>query len=69
VADLDIDGEYLKPHGARRGVGEIMYRQRDAAAAQRTLRHTDPRTTSEMYVHIEAEKLAEEVGDVFDNNK
>lgn len=69
AADLDIDGEYLKPHGARRGVGELIYRQRGAAAAQRTLRHGDPRTTSEMYAHIKAEKLAEEVGDVFDNNE
>jgi len=67
-ADLDVDGGYLKPHGARRGVGEMMYRQRGAAAAQRTLRHADPRTTSEMYAHIEAEELAEEVADVFEND-
>lgn len=68
AADLNVDGGYLKPHGARRGVGEMMYRERGAAAAQRTLRHADPRTTSEMYAHIEAEELAEEVGDVFDND-
>jgi len=66
-ADLDVDGSYLKPHGARRGVGELMYRQRGAAAAQRTLRHANPRTTSEMYAHVEAEELAEEVADVFEN--
>jgi len=68
AADLDVDGGYLKPHGARRGVGEMMYRERGAAAAQRTLRHADPRTTSEMYAHIKAEELAEEVGDVFDSD-
>ena len=66
-ADLDVDGEYLKPHGARRGVGEAVYRERGAAAAQRTLRHSDPRTTSKMYAHIEASELAEDVGEVFEN--
>jgi len=30
-ADLEIDGEYLKPHGARRGVGEAIYREHGAA--------------------------------------
>ncbi|QFU84822.1 tyrosine-type recombinase/integrase [Natronorubrum aibiense] len=65
--DLEVDGEYLKPHGARRGVGEAVYRERGPAAAQRALRHADPRTTSEMYAHIEASELAEEVGDVFEN--
>ena len=67
-ADLDVDGDYLKPHGARRGIGELMYRERGAAAAQRTLRHADPRTTSEMYAHIEAGELADEVADVVDDD-
>ena len=67
-ADLDVDGGYLKPHGARRGIGELMYRERGAAAAQRTLRHADPRTTSEMYAHIEASELADEVADVVDDD-
>jgi integrase len=64
-ADIDVEGGYLKPHGARRGVGELVYRERGHAAAQRTLRHADPRTTSEMYAHIEASELADEVGEVF----
>ncbi len=66
AAELEIDGVYLKPHGARRGVGEAIYREYGAAAAQRTLRHADPRTTSEMYAHIEASELAEETGKLFD---
>lgn len=66
AAELDVDGEYLKPHGARRGVGEAIYRERGAAAAQGALRHTDPRTTSRMYAHIEASELAEETGEIFD---
>ncbi|WP_255171051.1 tyrosine-type recombinase/integrase [Natrononativus amylolyticus] len=65
-AEIDVDGGYLKPHGARRGVGEAIYRERGAAAAQRVLRHADPRTTSRMYAHIEASELAEDAGDVFE---
>jgi integrase len=65
-ANVHIDGDYLKPHGGRRGVGEAMFRNKGPAAAQRTLRHADPRTTSQQYSHIEAGELAEEVGDVFD---
>lgn len=67
-ADITPDGEhdYLTLHGARRGVGETLYRERGAAAAQRALRHADPATTSEMYSHIEASELAEDVSDVFD---
>lgn len=42
-----------------------MYREYGAAAAQRTLRHADPRTTSQMYAHIEASELAEETGKLF----
>ncbi|WP_129115561.1 tyrosine-type recombinase/integrase [Halegenticoccus tardaugens] len=66
-AEIDIDGDYLKPHGARRGVGETIYRERGAAAAQRVLRHADPRTTSQMYAHIEASELAEETSKIFEN--
>lgn len=66
-AGLEIDGDYLKPHGARRGVGEAIYRERGAAAAQRVLRHADPRTTSKMYAHIETEELAKETSEVFEN--
>ena len=68
IPDLDADdGEYLTLHGARRGVGEKLYRERGAAAAQRTLRHADPSTTSQMYSHIEASELAEDNSDVFDD--
>lgn len=66
--DIDVEGGYLKPHGARRGVGELVYRERGPAAAQRTLRHADPRTTSQMYAHIEASELADEVGEVFEED-
>ncbi len=68
IPDLDVDdGEYLTLHGARRGVGEKLYRERGAAAAQQTLRHADPPTTSQMYSHIEASELARDNSDVFDD--
>ena len=67
-ADIDIDGEYLKPHGGRRGAGETLYRELDAAAAQRALRHKDPATTSKMYSHIDASELAEDTSEAFDNS-
>jgi integrase len=63
--EVDGDDKYLTLHGARRGVGEKLYRERGAAAAQRTLRHADPKTTSEMYSHIETSENAENVSEVF----
>ncbi|WIV68724.1 tyrosine-type recombinase/integrase [Natrialbaceae archaeon AArc-T1-2] len=63
------DGEYLTLHGARRGVGETLYRERGAARAQRTLRHADPQTTSEMYSHIDASELAEDNTEVFEDEQ
>ncbi|WP_306060385.1 tyrosine-type recombinase/integrase [Natronococcus wangiae] len=62
--EAKINGDYLKPHGTRLGVGEGIYREHSAAVAQRMLRHADPRTTSQMYAHIEASELAEEVAEV-----
>lgn len=69
AGDIDVKGDhdYLKPHGARRGVGEVLYREKGHSAAQRALRHADPSTTSEMYSHIEASELADEASDAFEN--
>lgn len=66
-ADIGIDGEYLKPHDGRRGAGETLYRELDAAAAQRALRHKDPATTSKMYSHIDTTELAEDTSEAFEN--
>lgn len=67
-ADIEVGGEksYLTLHGARRGVGEQYYREQSPAAAQRVLRHADPRTTSRMYAHIEASELSEVGSEVFE---
>ena len=48
AADVDIDGEYLKPHGGRRGLGSDLYAQ-DAELAQELLRHESIETTHESY--------------------
>lgn len=69
--EIVVDGnkDYLTLHGARRGVGEKLYRERGAASAQRTLRHADPKTTSKMYSHIETAENAENVTEVFRNER
>ena len=48
AADIGIDGEYLKPHGGRRGLGSYLYAQ-DAELAQELLRHESIETTHESY--------------------
>ena len=47
-ASVEINGEYLKPHGGRRGLGSDLYAQ-DAELAQETLRHESIETTHESY--------------------
>ncbi|NEU58688.1 tyrosine-type recombinase/integrase [Halorussus sp. MSC15.2] len=63
-ADLEVDGEYLKPHGARRGLGDELYRS-NPTDAQAALRHSSISVTNESYSHIEAG----EIGDVIDNTR
>jgi integrase len=48
TADVDINGEYLKPHGGRRGLGSDLYAH-DAELAQELLRHESIETTHESY--------------------
>jgi len=67
VDTSDDAKDYLTLHGARRGAGEMYYREAGASAAQRALRHADPSTTSEMYAHIEASELSEVGNQVFDD--
>jgi integrase len=63
-ADLDIDGEYLKPHGARRGLGHQLYADGHAELAQSALRHASIATTHESYSDIQAANTADRVDDV-----
>lgn len=55
AADIDIDGEYLKPHGGRRGLGSDLYAQ-DAELAQELLRHESIETTRESYPEQDVER-------------
>ncbi|WP_276258979.1 tyrosine-type recombinase/integrase [Haloglomus litoreum] len=59
-ADLDVDGEYLKLHGGRRGLGDLLYRI-DRGHAQDILRHDDLSTTQKAYQHIDAEERREQL--------
>jgi integrase len=56
-----VNGEYLKPHGGRRGLGDTLYREQGSEAAQHALRHADPSVTSEAYQYIET---SESVADI-----
>ncbi|WP_018256107.1 tyrosine-type recombinase/integrase [Halomicrobium katesii] len=64
---VEGDHEYLKPHGARRGIGKALYKNHSHEAAQKALRHQDPATTSEMYADIEAGEVAAIADDVLKN--
>ncbi|WP_458187648.1 tyrosine-type recombinase/integrase [Haladaptatus sp. NG-WS-4] len=66
-AGLDIDGEYLKPHGARRGLGHQLYSAGHAELAQSALRHASISTTHESYSNIQASETADRVDDVLED--
>jgi integrase len=57
--NLTEDGAHLKPHGARRGVGQAYFTKVGHEAAQKVLRHRDPAVTSEQYSHVETQELRE----------
>jgi site-specific recombinase XerD len=59
AADVDVDGEYLKPHGGRRGLGHQLYSEK-AELAQEVLRHESVTTTHESYRDVQAERLRED---------
>ncbi|WP_337653262.1 site-specific integrase [Halomontanus rarus] len=62
--DLAIDGEYLKPHGARRGLGHELYSKGRAEDAQSALRHKSIETTHSAYSDIQAGETAGRIDDV-----
>lgn len=67
-AEIHIDGEYLKLHGARRGLGDTVFRA-DRGEAQDLLRHRSLQTTKDAYSHIEAEERAERVADILEEGE
>ncbi|UHQ99096.1 site-specific integrase (plasmid) [Natrinema zhouii] len=63
-ADIAVDGDYLKPHGARRGLGHELYANGHAELAQSALRHASIETTHESYSDIQAAETAQQVDDL-----
>jgi integrase len=66
AADVDVDGEYLKPHGARRGLGNQLYSEGSAELAQEVLRHKSVETTHRAYRDERAVETRERVERVLD---
>jgi integrase len=64
-AGVSIDGKPPLPHGARRGLGDELFRK-DRGLAQDTLRHKSIQTTQEAYSHISASERGERVSDLLD---
>ena len=62
---LDDDHDYLMPHGARRGAGEVLVRTSGHAAAARALDNSEE-VVREHYSHIEAGELAEQITSAFE---
>ncbi|NHN42951.1 tyrosine-type recombinase/integrase [Halorubellus sp. JP-L1] len=68
TAGIDIDGEYLKPHGGRRGLGHELYAEQ-AELAQEMLCHQNIGTTHESYREVRAAERKEAAeGALFDNS-
>ncbi|WP_276256087.1 tyrosine-type recombinase/integrase [Halomontanus rarus] len=67
--DLEIDGEYLKPHGARRGLGHAFYSEGRAEDAQSALRHKSIETTHAAYSNIQAGETADRIDDVLGGDR
>ena len=64
--DVDVDGDYMKPHGARRGLGHELYANGHAELAQSALRHANIETTHKFYSDIKAAETAQQVDDVLE---
>jgi integrase len=62
-ADVENNGEPLRLHGARRGLGRELY-QHSAELAQTQLRHQSIKTTKQSYHHVDAAVQGGVVGDL-----
>lgn len=59
----DDDGEYLKPHGGRRALGDELYEE-SAELAQEVLRHKNIGTTHDAYRDVKTAQRKEAAEDV-----
>lgn len=64
-ADVAVDGEYLKPHGGRRGLGDRLYDEQ-AELAQDALRHKSVETTHRAYREERVARTRRRVDEVID---
>ncbi|WP_273837425.1 hypothetical protein [Halococcus sp. PRR34] len=66
-ADIELgDGhDYLMPHGARRGAGEVLVRTSEHATAARALDNSEEVVRGH-YSHIEAGELADQMTGAFE---
>jgi len=70
VGELDFSDskhDYLAPHGARRGVGKVLVKQRGYDRAAEQLDNT-PGVVQEHYSHIKAPERSADVGAAFDES-
>ena len=67
AADIQVNGEYLKLHGARRGIGHKLF-EIDRAEAQDLLGHQNPETTKRAYSDRVAEERSERVSELLDGS-
>jgi integrase len=63
--ELDDEHDYLMPHGARRGAGEVLVRTSGHSAAARALDNSEE-VVREHYSHIEAGDLADQMTNAFE---
>jgi integrase len=62
-ADVEVAGEYLKPHGGRRALGREVFVEKPGAATE-LLRHKDASTTKESYAEVQRKEVREVVDDL-----
>lgn len=65
AANLDVDGEYLKPHGGRRTLDDELY-EKDPVTSQETLRHKSIETTHAAIRDKQAAKRCDDLDDMAD---
>ncbi|PGF14220.1 integrase [Natrinema sp. CBA1119] len=58
---------YLKPHGARRGLGHELIRKGHTTIAQKSLRHGSPDVTEQSYQDVKTSETAKQVGDILED--
>ncbi|ELY62502.1 integrase family protein [Natronococcus jeotgali DSM 18795] len=62
--ELEDRHEYLKPHGARRGLGAELYALGESEKAQQVLRHKSIETTHEAYSDLKTKDLAQSIDEI-----